>query len=460
MTKVFKSLCIAALAMGLAACKDDTNRVISDHVSPAGHPFTLMPITERGVTDITISAAWATDWIVDANKNEWVPGLASEMMISGGTERLSPAEVLELLEDKNSYGNIFSTSDVIYAEVEFPNNHRNAVVPVLAELFQKPNLNDAWFQRIKSQRLDFVTGQDKSVDYLMWEASRYAVFGKGPQTEFLNGTEVDALQSASLDEIRDWHAQSFAQRPLALVVTGAVDAEDAGKAIDELLPPPGKEPIGDLALQDMTFGDKTIYLHLPDAEKSTIGFLGPLPDTTDGKDGVDLIIAHLFGAGPSSPLFETIRAELGATYGMFTELSNYSRKQRVLVVGGEIDTSKMSEVRDAVQLAYKQFVEAPDLTLLEEISVRLSDSIRQEQVYVSSSAAMIRELLLDQRDPQEYQGFADSLTAIKEEDIMDRLLNAFPAPGTLSVFAAGPDPSAFPDACVITETAQAAQCWD
>jgi predicted Zn-dependent peptidase len=458
MISIWRLVTCLLLFLGLAACKNDTNRVISEHTSPAGHVFQLMPITERGVTDITVSAAWATDWLNDPNNNPWVPNLATEMMISGGTAELSPADVLELLEDKNAYGDIRAAADLIYAEVEFPNNHRDTVIPVLADLFQRPVFDSNWFDRIKGQRRDAAAVEDTAIAFDMWEASRYAIFGKSAQAEFLNGRSLETLDAASLEDLRLWHEESFSHAPVALVVTGAVNAEDAGEIVDALLPPPSDTPGETFDAVSLQFPEKMIYLHRPEAEKSVIGFLGTLPDTRDGKDGVDLVIANLFAGGADSPLFEAIRTNLGASYGMSVELVNYSRAQRGFVIAGEIDTEKMPEARDAVLAAFSSFRTEPDLDSLPDITQRIADSIRQEMVFVSSSARMIRELLLDERDPQAYQTLPDMISQLEGEAVRRRLLSAFPDAADLAVFAAGPDPSEFPDACIISTTEQALNC--
>lgn len=445
------------LVFGVAACKDDNNRVISSHVSTAGHSFQLMPITEKGVTDVMVSAAWATDWLNNSQNNTWVPGLAAEMMLSGGTDTLSPADVLDLLEDKNAYGYIRPTADIIYAEVEFPNNHRNAVLPVLADMFQEPVFDPAWFERITAQASDQAR-QDMPLHMRMWEGSRYAIFAQSPQAAFLNGNDRTALDAVRIDALRSWHAETFAAPPVALVVTGAVNAEDAGEIIDTLLPPPSGKDAETFVAAPLSLPDRMIYLHDPAAEKSVLGFLGTLPSTRDGLDGVDLVAANLFAGGPDSPLFDAIRTDLGASYGMSMELVNYSRSQRGFVITGEIDSTKMPLVRDAVLRAYGDFRAAPDLGGLEGTTQRIADNIRQNTVYVSSSATIIRELILDGRDPQDYHSIADDLAAITADDVILRLQSAFPEAGDLAVFAAGPDPQAFPDACVITAPEQALEC--
>ena len=458
MNSIWRPVACFLSLFGLLACNDDTNRVIAEHTSPAGHVFQLMPITDRGVTDITVSAAWATDWLNDPNNNPWVPNLATEMMISGGTAELSPADVLELLEDKNAYGDIGAAADLIYAEVEFPNNHRDTVVPVLSDLFQRPVFDSNWFDRIKGQRRYAAAVEDKAIAFDMWEASRHAIFGESPQVEFLNRKNLEALDTATLDDLRAWHEKSFSHAPVALVVTGAVNAEDAGEIIDALLPPPGDAPSEFFDATSLQLPDEMIYLHRPEAEKSVIGLLGTLPDTRDGKDGVDLVIAHLFAGGADSPLFDAIRTNLGASYGMSVELVNYSRAQRGFIIAGEIDTKKMPDARDAVLAAYSSFRTEPDLDSLTDITQRIANSIRHEMVFVSSSARIIRELLLDERDPQDYQKLPDVISQLKGEDVRTRLLSAFPDVADVAVFAAGPAPSAFPEACIITTTEQALDC--
>ena len=451
--------CIALFS--LTACKEDTNRVISQHTSTLGHDFTLMPITERGVTDVTIAAAWSSDWMLQTGRNEWVPGLGVNLMLTGGTTDLPPADIANLLEEKNSWGSIYVTSDYIYGEVEFPNNYADDVLPVLADLFQRPAFDQAWFDRLQSQRIEAASGDEKTVGALMWETSRAALLGDTPQLAFQNGTDIDALRAATLDDVKTWHSASFAYRPAAIVVTGAIDAQAAGDAIDRLLAAPGAAPLDPaLLLPPLDVQAKTIFLHLPEAEKSTIGVIGLLPPATDNSAGVDMLAINLFGGGADSPLFTAIRTDLGATYRMGVEIAAYSRSQRALVIGGEIETDKMAAARDATLASYTTFRTAPDLGMMADLALRIADSVRQDNVSVSGSAFTIRELLLQGRDPQDYHALATDFEAITEAQMQARLINSFPAASTLMVFGAGPDTSVFPEACVIAQPHQTAQCLD
>ena len=451
-------VCAALAPLALIACKDENNRVISKQVSPLGHAFYLMPILEKGVSDITVSAAWATDWVATPGQNEWVPALAAQTMMAGGTAALPPADVLDLLEEKNTRGNIIPAAEIIYADVKFPNNHTDVVLPVLAELFQAPAFDTQWFERIKAQRIEAASVSQRPVAHDMWEAARFAIFGDGPLTEFLNGHDLEDLAAVSRADLQGWQEVSFDERPLALVVTGATDAAEAAKIVDTLLPTLGAAPAPKPLPQSAEYPAKPIYLHLPEAEKSTLGFLGPMPSAADGQDLVDLVAGHLFASGADSPLFEAVRSELGASYGMGMQFSNFTRESRVVTISGEVEGAKMAAVVSAVLESYSTFLNDPDTDQLADFTTRIADRIRDNQKFVSTSAEMIRELVLHGRDPQGYHDLADTTEALTATDIKARLTAAFPPADQLAVFAAGPDPSHLPGACVIVEPAQAVSC--
>lgn len=454
-----KTAVFACAAVALVGCKDDTNRVLSQHTSPAGYDFTLLPILEQGVSDVTIAAAWPSDWMARSDTNEWVPGLGTELMLSGGTADLAPADVADLFDQKNSWGNIYPTADHIYAEVEFPNNFADDVLPVMAELFQTPRFDPAAFDRQHAQWLDRVAGTQKTAGDLMWEASRVALLGPVPQLAFQNGTDLQSLRRADLDAIQAWHAETFAHRPSVIVVTGATTPDIAGEAIDTLLGPLGSPPMDITGvLQPLAFDPQTIFLHDPQAQVSTIAFIGPLPAVTDSNGQIDLVAAHLLGAGTESPLFKAIREDLGATYGLGVELAAYSRSQRALAIHGQVETAQLPAVRAKVLEVYSTFLETPDMTALGDLTDRIAGSVEEDHVYVSSSAITLRELLLQGRVAQAYHSLPNDLRALTADQIQNRLDTAFPRAADMMIFASGPDATLLDDACIITVPEEVTRC--
>ena len=73
----------------------EENRSVILATTPQGHAFHFMPIYEPGVTDITITIAWPSDWAYEASLNPAVPYIGAETLLSGGTEAISPKELNE-----------------------------------------------------------------------------------------------------------------------------------------------------------------------------------------------------------------------------------------------------------------------------------------------------------------------------------------------------------------------------
>ena len=68
----------------------EENRSVILATTPRGHTFHFMPIYEPGVTDITITIAWPSNWAYEASRNPAVPYIGTETLLSGGTEDISP----------------------------------------------------------------------------------------------------------------------------------------------------------------------------------------------------------------------------------------------------------------------------------------------------------------------------------------------------------------------------------
>ncbi len=115
--------------------------------------------------------------------------------------------------------------------------------------------------------------------------------------------------------------------------------KDAGKAVDLLLSglPKGKNL--DVADRQPNTKPRTILLHLPDAEKTTLGFIGQLPPTSEGSDLTDLLALNFFSRPSNGPLFDAIRTELRASYGFQAGFTNYDRANRIMFIAGEAETA-------------------------------------------------------------------------------------------------------------------------
>lgn len=444
----------------LASCyKQDTegSRSVVTLTSDAGQSFHFMPIYEDGVTDITVRIAWPTNWARSVGRNPAVPYVGSELILSGGTADLKPQDVMEMFNTNNAGGFLLASPDFVFGELGFPKEHIDETVQIAAEMLSNPQLDDPWLDRIKQ---DFLQGQIELQAVSankMWSAARVAVLGQTPLSRSLDLPDLDAITALTREDILAWHAETFTKTGVMVVVTGAISEEDAGQVVDDLL---ASLPEGAPKLQPQDaadFSQKTILLHLPSAEKTTLGLLGRLPPTTEDGYIEDLLAVQLLN-GANSPLFDAIRTELRATYGLQSGYTNYTRALRPFFIFGEVETSRLAEVRDVALEAYETFRKSPDLTGLNELRSRVVEGTKENISYVNVSAQVIMELALDGKDvtqaPDLHKGYED----ITSDALTVRLATMFPPASSLIVLAVSPDENALPGACVISEIGDAINC--
>lgn len=457
---MFKKLIVALVAIStLVACQEkEGSREVVEARTPDGRAFHYMPIWEDGVTDITVYVAWPTAWAHQTGRNQAVPYVASEAILTGGTKDLAPQDVLELFEDRNTYGEILVSADYTYGELSFPKEYTDEVVGIASEMLANPEFETEWMERIKNGFHANQTHAHAQSATKLWNTARLAILGQQPLNEFLSLPNLDDIENVTAQDLRDWHQETFVQGGVTITVTGAISEDDAGKVVDRILSALPERDAAKIQPTTADFSPKTVLLHAPEAEKSVLGILGQLPSTDDGKDTTDLLALHFFSRSGSGPLFEAVRTEMRASYGFNAGYTNYARDTRVLFIAGEVETAKLGAVTDKVLETYEDYRTNPDLTGLDDLRESLASDMDENAEYADIAARMMLELALDGLDPASTPRIGDIVRDIMAKDVAERMLTKYPSSEDLIVFAISPDKDALPGACVITAIEQVLEC--
>ncbi len=125
------------------------------------------------------------------------------------------------------------------------------------------------------------------IETKMWNLARKANWGDSPLYHFLTLPDLAVIDDVSVDMLRQWHERTFTQSGLTIVVTGAISRQDAGSSVDTLLFDLLKGRVSPPHDVNATIKPQTVFLHVPEAKKTTIGILGRLPPTSQGNDLTD-----------------------------------------------------------------------------------------------------------------------------------------------------------------------------
>ena len=281
----------------------EENRSVILATTPQGHAFHFTPIYEPDVTDITITIAWPSDWTYEASLNPAVPYIGAETLLSGGTEAISPKELNEFYLTEIQADRSFPRRTTYMAKSTFQKNTEKTSLNLLEMRCAGYNSIQVGFHRVKGIIRQNMQSKHLKTETKMWNLARKANWGDSPLYHFLTLPDLAVIDDVSVDMLRQWHERTFTQSGLTIVVTGAISRQDAGSSVDTLLFDLLKGRVSPPHDVNATIKPQTVFLHVPEAKKTTIGILGRLPPTSQGNDLTDLLALSHFSQNGSGPLF-------------------------------------------------------------------------------------------------------------------------------------------------------------
>ncbi len=203
---------------------------------------------------------------------------------------------------------------------------------------------------------------------------------------------------------------------------------------------------------------RRILLHSPEVNVTGLALIAPLPPTRQDGEIEDAILCHALGDDHRSVLFETVRTTLRASYSFGAGTSNYTRRHRILFMAGEIVPARLADAESEIRKAYAEFRRTGPVGELDGHRERLrasfsllSDSpVRQARAELQSA--------LDGHPPDHSLMLTDTLEAVTDASVTERLARDFPDPEDFTVIAVSPDADILPGACVIRHPRDADDC--
>ena len=452
-----KHFATAALALILlAGCQQEQKAGATTETSPGGIEYARLYIPKA--EDVAIQIAWPSTWAKRDDVNQAVPYIGTDLILAGGAEGFPPGEVVEIFADLNAEGTMWVTADHLHGQLIAPKENLDKAIEIAAAHLAKPTMDQGWFDRIQqgfAANLAEAASQPANNGY---NALRWAILGDTPLRRALSVDPPEMITTAKRAEVLDWHQQTVVRTGAEVVIAGEISQEDAGKAVDALLVDLPDGIAADAITPNADFTPRRILLHVPEAQTSTLVFMGSLPPTREGSEFEDVLLATALGGDDKSVLFDAVRTGLRASYGFGAGLDAYTRDLRVMVLSGEVETGKLAQAETIVRTAYSEFLNAPKIG---DLSARKEPfKANGEQTATLPGAASFSALMaiLDGQDPNLALTLPSLLDKVTDATVRARAASAFPKAESLIVLAVSPDASALPGACVITSPAEAANC--
>lgn len=448
---------LAAICL-LSACLPE-EETVELQTSAQGIEFAFLPMPDSEMVSIAVS--WPQPWASRAQANRAVPYLAPDLMVAGGAEGFAPGALMETFADLGAEASLYTQFDSLRGSVMAPPDALDGAIAAANAVLRAPSFAAEWQDRLQSDLLAAQVESNAASATQGFYALRLGMLGDTPYTEHISLMDTEAIAAVTADDLRAWHSETIVRAGMRVAVAGPISAAQARVAVDDLL---ANLPQGTAQPStDITFAGgaaKTVLLHLPDAEKTTLALVAPLPPSGTDADADDVIGAIALGGDDQSLLFAAIRTQLRASYSMAAGLDNFGRKARILVMSGEVETATLAAAKDAALAAYAQMQStpiSPELLLRwrDPIIDGVRDAVERDSFMLANSMV---EAQLDGVEPQVVQRLPAMFGAVTRDSIQKRYANDYPALDDIWVLAISPDANALPGACVITAPRQVLDC--
>lgn len=194
-------------------------------------------------------------------------------------------------------------------------------VALWADAIRRPHFNPKDFERVKAITLENLRQSDEEPTVVAARVGLRQLFGDtNPYGRPISGT-VNTVETLSLVDVREAHAELLSPQTATILAAGDVDAATLKRLLERALgdwspttTPKPSDRGANLAAPDAS-GLRFVVVDRPDAVQSVIRFLAPAPAAADESRPRLEMIHTILGGSFTSRLNQNLRENKGYTYG-------------------------------------------------------------------------------------------------------------------------------------------------
>ncbi len=418
--------------------------------TPAGREITHIALPDAEYADVTFFWPGPTALAVPGREGLFslAPQLAFERTGGRGFD-----EVVESLEDAGATVGLLN----LFGGTALFLQMNDAGGLDAAASFAHDLLSDAALEADDLDRLkrDFADGlaETERDPQAMAERALGALVADGDRRlAALTNRPFETVERIEPSDVRTWIEETFHAAPL-VISAGPIEGAEVAVAVDAVLNDL-PEPEGELAAPEpiaLTGAGRTVAVRAPEADVALVSVAFPAPlHSAQLAAGLSALVG-----GDSSRLFERVREEEGASYGLELGAIVLLPDLQIVTIGGAVPPERAGEVVAMVR---------EELTRLREkgITVRELDAAREEQEAGEAAAladpGTLTSVLVDlvqlgkAPDPALIER-ADTLTLEGVNAALPELI-----PDAVAAVVVTPEPEAARADCVVDVPEEAAGC--
>jgi zinc protease len=276
----------------------------------------LLPTPGRDI--VTIRLMFLGGSIHDPKGKEGLTALTARLMVKGGTQLLTAAELNEQLFPMAAELEVQVDKELTVVVARVHRDHRAAFLRLLSDVITRPRFDPAEFERLRREALADIEQRLRSSDdeTLGKEALEALLYAGHPYGHYVGGT-VAGLKRITLADVKAHYQKIFTQDHLIIGLSGAVDPPLAQLIKIKLngLPKQGTKP---LDVPPPPPSRVRVLLVEKPAQATAISLGYPYELRRGHRDFYPMLLGvSAFGEHrqQGGRLFEALRAKRGLNYG-------------------------------------------------------------------------------------------------------------------------------------------------
>lgn len=367
-------------------------------------------------------------------------------LVMQGARGMGASEFMERLEDLSASASIrfrtFTTSGVVSAPAE----QLGDALGLMSDALRRAEPRDSLLIRLQSKERTAEAQAALRSETVAQRAALLLALGDHPLTRAFAPNRFDRLDGSDLAA---WRSSMLDRSRLRLVVSGAIhDTEAAGIVDRSFAWLPVRLPALHVDWPPVKIDGRTIAVER-ETGQTAIVMIGLTSIAGGTQTTLANIANQVLGVGPSSRLWRSIRATLGASYGASSRLQRIDRSQRIVVLSATVANDKAKASIEAMRATYARW-RRDGLTAaeLKATKSRMATSIASAMAQPARANALLLGMLLNGRKAEDFTGYEQRVRSLTLEQINRLVSGDFPPAESLLAVVVAPNAEGLGAGCV------------
>lgn len=324
---------ITVVAASLAICSP----LLAQTTVPAEPPIgTLKPFTMPAIERIKLSNGMTLALVpfgsvpqttlvlntfagdIDAGDRPWLAALTADLMKQGAGGK-DAKQLAEALSEMGGSLSVFADANGSQVSTTVLSERAGPAMALLADVVRRPNMTQADFDRIKSDRRRQLAQAFASPQRMADVLLAKAIYGDHPYGANLpTAAQLDAI---NLADVKAFHAGQFGAARSTLYVIGQFDKAAVRAAAERALGSWAAGPPRKMLPANFIAGPRVILADRPGSEQTTVRLAYAAPAAGTADDIPFRVADALLGGSFGSRITANIRENKGYTYSPYSTVA-------------------------------------------------------------------------------------------------------------------------------------------